>query len=325
MPRVPAALFGIVLGLAGLGNCWRLAHHLWDMPAFIGEIILALATITWALLIVLYIGKWVNAPAEARAELGHPVQCCFIGLIGVATMLIGNAVLPYARPLTLLLFICGLVFTLGFALWRTGLLWQGERDHTDTTAVLYLPAVAGSFVASASAAALGLAGWGSLLFGMGFFTWLAIESVLLHRLYTGPRMAVPLRPTLGIQLAPPVVGAVAYLAVTPGLPGIWGHALLGYGIFQALLLVRLTPWIREQPFAASYWAFSFGGTALAAAPMLMLLHGDGGAIAIVAPILFIAANILIITIAAGTVRLLMEGRLLPKPPAPVLPQTEANA
>lgn len=316
MPRVPASMFGIVLGLAGLGGCWRLAHRAWGLPAAIGEIILGLAVIIWALLILLYAGKWLTAPEEARAELGHPVQCCFVGLIGVATMLTGNALLPYARPLTFVLFAAGLVFTLGFALWRTGLLWQGEREAADTTAVLYLPAVAGSFVAATSAGGLGLPGWGSLLFGVGFFSWLAIESVLLHRLYTGPRMAVALRPTLGIQLAPPVVGAVAYLAVTPGLPTTLVHGLLGYGIFLALLLLRLTPWIREQPFAPSYWAFSFGGTALAATPLIMLLHGDNGAIAVVAPILFVAANILVAVLAVGTVRLMVQGRLFPKRSTP---------
>lgn len=317
MPRVPASMFGIVLGLAGLGSCWRLAHRIWGLPAAIGEAILALALIVWALLIILYAAKWLGAPEQARAELGHPVQCCFVGLIGVATMLAGNALLPYARPVTMLLFLAGLAFTLIFALWRTGLLWQGEREPADTTAVLYLPAVAGTFVAGASAATLGLPGWGALLFGMGFFTWLAIESVLLHRLYTGPRMTIALRPTLGIQMAPPVVGAVAYLALVPGPPALLAHALLGYGLFQALLLLRLTNWIREQPSAPSYWAFSFGGTALAATPMLMLLHGDSGAIATIAPVLFVGANLLIAILAVGTIRLMMAGKLLPKPqPSP---------
>lgn len=320
MPRVPAAMFGIVLGLSGLGTCWRLAHRLWDLPSAVGEVILAIATLIWALLIVAYIGKWLNARAEAIAELGHPVQCCFIGLIGGATMLIGNAILPYCRPVTLVLFVCGLIFTLGFALWRTGLLWQGERQPADTTAVLYLPAVAGTFIGGTSAAALGLTDWGALLFGMGFFTWIAIESVLLHRLYTGPQMATPLRPTLGIQLAPPVVGAITYLAVTPGAPATIAHGMLGYGLFLALLLIRLIPWIRQQPFAASYWAFTFGGTALAAVPMIMQLHGDHGAVGILAPILFVGANLLVGIIAVGTLRLLTTGKLFPKPvPAAVRP------
>jgi tellurite resistance protein len=318
LPLIPAALFGIVLGLSGLGGCWRLAHRIWGLPAVVGEIIIAASTIVWAILIPLYAKKWIVARSAALAEAGHPVQCCFIGLIGVSTMLISLGVLPYARPLSLVLFIAGVLFTVGFAVWRTGGLWQGGRDVAHSTAVLYLPTVAGAFVTATTAAALGYPDWGSLAFGGAFFSWLAIESVLLHRLYTGPMLPPALRPTLGVQLAPPVVGAVAYLWLTPGPPDLIVHAMLGYGLLQALILLRLLPWLREQPFAASYWAFSFGGTALAAAPLLMLERGDHGAVAILAPILFVAANVLIALLAIGTVKLLIEGRLLAQP-APVAP------
>ncbi|WP_336470691.1 hypothetical protein [Agrobacterium tumefaciens] len=59
---------------------------------------------------------------------------------------------------------------------------------------------------------------GQCVFGADFFGWLAIESVLLHRLLTAPGMANTLRPTLGIQLAPPVVGAVSLIAIAPQAP-----------------------------------------------------------------------------------------------------------
>jgi tellurite resistance protein len=145
------------------------------------------------------------------------------------------------------------------------------------------------------------------------FTWLAIESVLLHRLYTGAEMPILLRPTLGIQLAPPTVGAVAYLGANGNAPDIIAHALLGYGVLQALLLLRLLPWIREQPFAPSYWAFTFGATALATAPLRMLEQGAGGAIIWLAPPLFVGANIVVAVIAAATLRLLIRGTLLGQP------------
>jgi len=41
--------------------------------------------------------------------------------------------------------------------------------------------------------------------------------------------------------------------------------LLGYGLFQALLL-RLLPWIVRQPFAPSCWAFTFDLSAAAIVP-----------------------------------------------------------
>jgi tellurite resistance protein len=313
---VPASYFGMVLGLAGLGGAWRHAAKVWGLPPLVGEVLMLLAAITWLLLSALYAAKWIHARDAALQELEHPVQCCFVGLVGVATMLVAMAALPYSRLAAQVLFAFGAAFTLGFAVWRTGILWQGGRDPAATTPVLYLPAVAGAFVTATAAAALGHGDWGQLAFGAGLFSWLAIESVLLHRLYTVAGMPAALRPTLGVQLAPPVVGAVAYLSVTPGAPDPFAYAMLGYGLLQALLLLRLLPWIRQQPFAPSYWAFTFGATALASTPLLMVEHGATGAAASIAPYLFVAANILVGLIAVATAGLLFQGRLLPSGSAP---------
>lgn len=311
-PNVPASLFGIVLGLAGLGNSWRIAHRIWDLPEIVGEVLMLAAVIVWAILLCLYVLKWLYARPQALSELEHPIQCCFIGLIGVATMLIAGSALPYSHLAAKILYGAGALFTAGFAVWRTGGLWQGGRDPGMTTAVLYLPTGAGSFVASAGASALGHPNWGMLIFGAGLFSSLAIESVLVHRLYT-TALPPPLRPTLGIQLAPPVVGALAYLGATSGPPDMFVHAMVGYGILQGLILLRMLPWIMQAPFAASYWAFTFGATALAAAPMRLIERGDTGVITMIAPVLFVGANITVVLIALGTLKLLAAGTLLGQP------------
>jgi tellurite resistance protein len=209
---------------------------------------------------------------------------------------------------------------LGFALWRTGLLWRGNRDHTATTPALYLPTVAGGFVTAAVSGALGYPDWGQLAFGFALFSWLSIESVLLNRLYTVTTLPIALRPTLGIQLAPPTVGAVAYLSINGGVPDMVAHILVGYGLLMALLLLRLLPWIMEQPFSVSYWAFTFGSAALAIAPIRMAGHGDTGAIALLAPYLFAGANIVVGLVFLGTLRLIVQRRLLPQAAAVTSPQ-----
>src|SRR5689334_15129170 len=144
--RVPASFFSIVLGVAGLGNAWRLAAGLWSYPAWIGEAILLAATAIWAILVLLYGAKWLFATAYARTEGCDSVQCCFIGLAPMSTMLIALAMAPYHRPLALALFLTGAAGTLVFATWRTGVLWQGRCDAASTTAALYLPTVAGCFI-----------------------------------------------------------------------------------------------------------------------------------------------------------------------------------
>jgi tellurite resistance protein len=162
--------------------------------------------------------------------------------------------------------------------------------------------------------ALGYGDWGQYAFGAGFFSWLAIESVLLNRLLTGPGLAEPLRPTLGIQLAPPAVGAVAYLSVTTGTPDMIVRSMLGYALLQALLLCRMLPWIRRQPFAASYWAFTFGATALSTAALRMAARGDTGPVETLAPLLFVVANLVVVVVSIGTIMLIAGGRLMPAAP-----------
>ena len=165
--------------------------------------------------------------------------------------------------------------------------------------------------------ALGFAAWGQLFFGAAALSWLALESVILHRLYTQEPLPAALRPSLGIMLAPPAVGTVAYLAINrDGPPDLAAHLLFGYALLQALLLLRLLPWIRQQPFAASYWAFSFGIAALPLGALRMLERGEEGPIAQLGAPLFIAANLVIGVLALATLWLLSKRRLLPAPAGP---------
>lgn len=313
--NTPAAYFGIVLGLSGLGGAWRAAALAWHLPTVVGEAVYVLAGAVWAVLVVLYALKAVLAPDKLAVEAAHAVQCCFIGLAGVATMLVASGLIPYSGGAATVLFGLGFLFTLGFAVWRTGGLWQGGRDHGTTTAVLYLPTVAGSFVSATGASALGYQDWGQLAFGAGLFSWLAMESVLLHRLLTGPEKPVALRPTLGIQLAPAPVGAVAYLSVGGGAPDLFAHALIGYGLLQVLVLARLSPWIAKAGAVPGLWAFSFGATAMAMAPVRLVDHGDAGAVAVLAPVLFLAANGLVVGLTILTVALLLQGKMFAAPTA----------
>jgi len=319
LPIVPAAFFAIVLGLSGLANVWRAAHRVWRLPEIVGEVLMASAVCVWAIVLVLFAWKWIARREAALEEAGQAIACCFISLAGVATMLVGLGVLRYAPGLGVALFVAGAVFGVGFAVWRTGLLWQGGRDPSTTTPVLYLPLGATGFVLSTGCALLGERDWAQITFGMALFGVLAIDSVVLHRLYTAAPLPPPLRPTLGIQLAPATVGAVAYLGLSSGPPDWFAHAMIGYALIQTLILARLWSWIREQPFAVSYWAFTFGITAFAYALLRMLEKGEAGsAIPLLALVLFVVANGVVALIAGGTLWLLATGRLFGVPAAPAV-------
>ena len=315
LKAVPASFFGMVLGIVGLGGSWRMAGRVWSVPHAIGEGIMLFGALVWGVLIVLYVVKWTLARERALAEAGDAVQCCFIGLALATFSLMALAIAPYQHGLATGLWIFGSVGQLAFGLFRSGGMWRGGRDLATVTPILFLPTVAGNFICSIAAGVLGEPSWGVLLFGVGFFNWIVMESVILFRLWMGPAINEPLRPALGIQLAPPVVGALAYLANTRGAPDLFAQAMWGYGAFQLLMLLRLAPWIARQPFAASYWAFSFGITALSSSALQMGSRGVGGAIGMLALPAFLLANAAMLVLLTGSLWRLTQGRLLPAGPA----------
>lgn len=249
-----------------------------------------------------YLGKWLLRRAQAIAELKHPIQSCFIGLAGVVALLASIGLSIAHRPLSFGLFCVGILWTLTFALYQTGRLWMGEGKPETLTPILYLPIAAGAFVGASSCAAMGWIDWGKLAFGAGLFTWFAIESVILYRLYAAAPVLPALRPAMGVQLAPPAVGAMAYLNVGGGTPDTFAYALIGYALLQALILIRLLPWLLQAELTPGWWSFSFGAAALPTAAMKLVAHGDVGAISTLAPYLFIAGNLIIATIAAVTIK-----------------------
>ena len=309
--RVPASLFGMPLGLVALGLAWQSAADIWSVPIGISKTLIWVGSAVWVILFITYLAKWLWRRAEAEEEFQHPIQCCFVGLAGVVASLMSIGLSPEFPMLSRLLFCLGFVWTLTFGVYRTGRLWMGGRSPDSTTPILYFPTVAGMLVTASALTALGHRDWGQLAFGAGLFAWLAIESVLLHRLYTATPLAPALRPTLGVQIAPPAVAAVAYLNVNSGGPDMFSHALIGYAILQALIVIRLFPWIREAGLTPAWWSFSFGAAALPTAAMKLVAKGDDGALSILAPYLFAAGNLTIAAIATTTIVLIAKGRLLP--------------
>ena len=300
----------MVLGVIALGGGWRVAIRIWPVTPVIGEVIMLLGAALWLLLIVLYAGKWLVARDAAVAEFRHPVQSGFVSLVPGSTMLAALALMFVSRPLALALFGLGAAGHIAFLVWRLGFLWQGNRSPDQTTPVLYLPSVAGNFIAAIVAGGLGLPECGVAFFGAGMLFWLVTESIVVHRLMVHEPLAGPLRPTMGILIAPSAVGCIAWLSINGGEPDFLAQGMLGYAGIQALVLLRMLPWLR-QPFAASAWAYTFGIAALAQIPMRFVLGGLGLPFDILALVLFAAANLIIAAIAVGTLRLLLRGRLLP--------------
>jgi tellurite resistance protein len=301
----------MVLGLAGVGQSWRLAHRLWGAPAAIGEALLLLAAAVWASLLIAYLIQTVRKPAVAIAEFRDPVQGSTAALIAVSTLLMVLAVVPYSVPVAWALAVAGIAWHLVFSLWHTGQLWQGGRKVAHTLPAIYLPTVAGNFTCAAALGALGHADWGWLFLGAGVFSWFALESLVFLRLWQAPPVPAPQRPMIGIEFAPPVVCAMAWLMLNPVGHDHWLLMLWGYGLFQLMLGLRLWRWLGDQPFAPSYWAYTFGVASATVVGLKLALNGIPVASVLVLPV-FVGANLFIGYLAIRTAVLLVRGRILPE-------------
>jgi tellurite resistance protein len=316
---LPVSFFSLPVGLLAFANTWHVGVRLWHLPEDVSMALSLSGLAVWAVLLVLYARKWFTHRAEAIAETQHPLQSSFVALVPVASMLAAQALLPFSREFATSLFVATLVAQLAVGLWLNGRLWMGGRPPELVTPAVYLPSVAQSFVAATASAAFGWTQLGMLLFGVGLLAWLALESVILQRASVGSPLPAPLRPLLGIQLAPAVVGGGSYLSLTTGAPDLFAWILLGYGLYQALLLLRLLPWIGEQGFVPGYWAFSFGTAALPALAMRLVERGATGLVATLAPALFVAANLVFGFLVVRTLGLLAKGALLPAAPSALNP------
>ncbi len=306
---VPASSFSIVLGLAGLSNDWLAAVALWHVDAGFAQALFVLTAGVWCALFAGYAIKWIARREEALCEVRHPVKCCFVSLVPISGHAGRDVGAPWAPVAGTIMIATGAAAQLAFSAYRSGGMMRGGRNFADVTAVMYLPTVAGNFVSAIALASIGQHDLARYFFGAGMLSWLALESVVTNRLYHGEPLPEAIRPTLGIQLAPPVVGSVAYLAVTGGRVDEFLFFLFGYGLLQLFFLMRLSGWFLKGGFTPAFWAFSFGLTAMVLAAVRAAAAAPQSLFGEIALPLFVLSNLFILALVVKTIALLIQGRL----------------
>ena len=308
--NLPAGYFGMVLGILGMGFAWRYASTIWPVSRAIGDGLVILAMVIWALLAVTFISRALRFPHSVLQEMRHPVASSFVSLFPATTMLVSIGFVPWLRSLSLVLFSLGVVLQLAYSAWQSAGLWRGQHPGEATTPGLYLPTVANNFISAMACGALGFNDAGLVFLGAGIFSWLSLEPVILQRLRSDGELPTAMRTSLGIQLAPALVACSAWLSVNGGEADTFAKLLFGYGLLQLLFMLRLMPWYLRQPFNASFWSFSFGISALATTGLhLGHTHPNGFFHALAMP-LFIFTNVIIGLLLIRTFLLLMRGKLL---------------
>lgn len=247
----PVGLFGMVLGLGGLGLLW--GQFAWlAVPA---RAMLAIAAIAFVVLAAFYAAKAVRAPQAVAAEWRHPAAHCFFPAITMSILVLAQGALPHAWSIATALFWIGCVGQGALAVVIVARWLGGAFARDEMTPGWFLPTF-GGMVASVAGVPLGEyeAAWAFFLFGA--VTGIPLMGLVLRRLWLGP-LPLPAAPQLAILTAPIALSFIAWLALNGGVLDPIGYglfvaewALIGFALARARPLVGI-------PFGLGWWALSF--------------------------------------------------------------------
>ncbi|RZI40837.1 hypothetical protein EGT07_21295 [Herbaspirillum sp. HC18] len=309
LARLPVGIFAISVGLFGLVGAWRRAAVFgWDLAGDVADFLLWPVTAIWGISLVLYAFKCKLHAESVRAEFRHPVQGSLQALLPLSVLL---AVMHFQQPeqgvwLVLTLAALGLHVLIAFRVVST--LATGQMPSNAITPALYLPVVGGALVGGMTMATLRYPYWGAMLFGTGLSGWALLEVRVLSSLFEGP-MPEALRPTIGVELAPPAIATLTAAVIWPQLPADVLMIGLGVAVAPFVGVLARYRWWCDVPFSVGFWSFSFPLAALASA-ILEAVHRGGWPLWIGLSAL-IAASAVIAFLALRTALLLLQGRFLP--------------
>lgn len=313
LARFPVGLFAVPVGLFALGGAWRRATAFgWNWALPIADLLAWSALAVLVVLLLIYGAKALRHPQTIAAEFTHPLAGSLMALIPLACLL---CIVYFGSPghagwlafSLLVLLVMGVI-----AIRIVAIITTAALPPAVVTPALYVPPVGGGLVGAMALQVLGYPGWAALLFGMGLVSWALLEIRILNRLFEGA-MPEALRPTIGLELAPPTVGTLTVATLWPQLPG--ELLIIGLGIAAGPLVAVMArhKWWRQVPFAVGFWSFSFPVAAFAASVIEVVRRG--GWPSGVAATALILASAVIAFLAVRTVLLLGRGQLIPPPPA----------
>ncbi len=259
--RITPNLFGICFGLAGVAEAWSAGVDLFALPGVVADVLWVAVAVSWAVIAIAYVHDVVRSGRFAT-ELGDPVLAPFVALMPLVPMLFGVALAQHARTAGVTVFALSLVATVLVGGWLSGEWIISDLTLAQWHPGYFLPTVAGGLLAAGSSATLGYGSLARVMFGYGAICWLVLGSILLQRLFTQPRLPVPLLPTMAIEVAPPVVAGVTWFDINGGIVDGVALGLAGYAGLMVLVQLRLVPIYRTVPFGPAWWAFSFSYAAV---------------------------------------------------------------
>jgi tellurite resistance protein len=312
--HLPANLFAVAFGVAGLAQAWSAVTQLAGASEWPGDVLWIVAAVIWLVTLAAYLAN-VGAQRRWKTELSDPTFGPFTALIFIVPMLLGARLAEQARGAGEVVFGCGAVLVVLVGAWISGGWIIVDGDIRRWHPGYFLPTAAGGLLAGGASAALGFTRLSYVLFGLGITSFVVLASIISLRLYVEPSLPRPLLPTIAIELAPPVVAGNSWFAINGGKVDTLAAILAGLSLLMLLVQLRLIPLYRRATFGPGFWAFSFPFAAAVTYGVhwLAVEHVRSGTALGYALVGLLTAGFALL--AARTVTGLIHGTFLPRVPA----------
>jgi tellurite resistance protein len=262
--NLPIGLFGAVMGLVGLGLSARatatVLPGLLRAPAYFTELWVALGTLLFMILIVMYCIKVVRYADAVKAEFWSPVTLGFCGALPVGMALVAGGIAPYLPAAGHALWWASFALLLAFQIFTLYRWLSGGIELAQLNAG-WLIVMVGGIVLPGPALALGLAEAARFTFGVSATVAPILMALLLYRAAFGPPLPEPLRPSWFILLVPPSLVYANGVALYQG--AFFLENLYFFALVLGVALLAYARGFARWGFAVSWWAFTFPLDALA--------------------------------------------------------------
>jgi tellurite resistance protein len=308
--RLHPGLFGMPLGLLSLSFAWSKYSHVTSISTFwIERFFLVFGLLILCFLATLWSIKAIFYPNAIKEKFLNPVLGPMMAFFPISTMLAIALLFPrfseyaiFAYTLTAIALLIQVTIA-----WRVVyLLSMGNMPPDQVTPALYIPIVPGGLVGGAALTAIGLPGFGYLVWGMGLGGWALLEMRILHRLFAGP-LPPQYRATIGIEMGPAAISTITAVSIWPNLPV--DAILVGLGVASGPIFAVLTRWKSwtAVPFSFGFWSFAFPVAATTSCIIEAVIRGGWQNVA--ATIAITIATALVIYLLLRTLVLLIKRKL----------------
>ena len=256
---MPVSLFGSVMGFSALCFAWRSANRTWHYGAQFAEAIGYMAILTFVVLTIAYILKWIRYPASVAREFKSSVTIGFFSTVSISILLIPGILLPYAPVAAYAIWLLGVVLTI-FSAWYVLRKWLDEQQPRENAVPAWVLPVTGTLNVPIVGSAFNFAGAHEicvLFFGIGIIFIIIMYSLIFSRLFFETPLPAAIQPSLFILVAPMSLAFNGYEGMIGG-QDLMASTFFYFSLFLLLLFgskLLLLP--RCCPFQVSWWSVSF--------------------------------------------------------------------